>query len=116
MTHDSSSSEAMRPRERMLAAMDHLPVDRVPTDIWATGEVWAKLRARFGTPEQVRIALHIDGMAGVDPVYVGPQLAAPPGEASDYWGIRTRPAAFPGGTYDEYSHHPLAGVALSRQI
>ena len=32
--------DAMNARERMLAAMKHQPVDRVPTDIRATGEVW----------------------------------------------------------------------------
>jgi len=30
---------SMNSRERMLAAMNRQPVDRIPTDIWATGEV-----------------------------------------------------------------------------
>jgi len=38
----------MNSRERVLAAIERQPVDRVPTDIWATPEVWDALRARFG--------------------------------------------------------------------
>jgi hypothetical protein len=34
----------MNQRERMLAAKKHQPVDRLPTDIWATPEVWEKLQ------------------------------------------------------------------------
>lgn len=102
---------AMNPRERMLAAIDRQPVDRIPTDIWATGEVWEKLSDRFGSIDQARTALHIDGMAGVNAGYTGPQQPAPEGETSDYWGIRTRPSAYEGGVYQEYSFHPLAAAA-----
>ena len=37
----------MNSRERVLAAINHEKLDRVPTDIWATPEVWAKLREHF---------------------------------------------------------------------
>jgi len=57
----------MNSRERILAAINHQPVDRVPTDIWATPEVMDKLRARFGSDEDVRQALHIDGIADIRP-------------------------------------------------
>ena len=33
----------MNHRERILAAIRHEPVDRLPMDIWATREVWDKL-------------------------------------------------------------------------
>jgi hypothetical protein len=35
-------------RERILAAISHRPLDRVPTDMWATAEVQEKLFAHFG--------------------------------------------------------------------
>ena len=38
----------MNSRERILAAIHHQPVDRVPTDIWATVEVQEKLYAYLG--------------------------------------------------------------------
>lgn len=102
----------MNARERMLAAINHEPVDRVPTDIWATAEAWAKLRAHFGEGADVAALLHIDGMAWVGAAYAGPPLPAlPEGESADYWGIRRTRVAHPGGTYDEQSHYPLAAAA-----
>lgn len=99
----------MNARERMLAAIAHERPDRVPTDMWATDEVWAKLRAYFGSDADLRGTLHIDGIAGVGPEYVGPPLAAAPeGETVDFWGIRTRAMSYGTGVYQEYSFHPLA--------
>lgn len=49
----------------MLAAINRQPVDRIPTDIWATPEVWEKLRDHFGDDTAVMAGLHIDGMAEV---------------------------------------------------
>ncbi len=99
----------MTPRERMLAAINRRPVDRIPTDIWATGEVMAKLRAHFGAGVDVHQALHIDGFGGTGADYVGPALpATPPGESVNYWGIRNRRSEYPGGAYDEQCFCPLA--------
>ena len=36
--------EAMTPRERLMAAIGHQPVDRIPTDYQATGEATAKFQ------------------------------------------------------------------------
>ncbi len=98
----------MNSRERVLAAIHRQPVDRIPTDIWATAEVWEKLRRHFGEGVDIGAALHIDGMAGIGPAYIGPPPPAPEGESVDFWGIRRRRTAYPGGFYDEQSHHPLA--------
>lgn len=110
-------AEPMSSRERILAAMDRRPVDRVPTDIWATDEVWAKLRAHFGEGVDIMAALHIDGMASVGPKYVGPALpAVEPGETVDFWGIRTKDVRYEGGSYAEQSFCPLAGAASVRDL
>ena len=99
----------MTSRERMLAAIRREPLDRVPTDIWATPEVWTKLRDHFGDGIDVRAELGVDGMAGIAPDYVGPALPeAPPGETLDFWGMRRRTVAHAGGTYAELIHNPLA--------
>ncbi len=101
----------MNSRERMLAAINRQAVDRIPTDIWATGEVWAKLRAHFGESADVQSELHIDGFAYVGPEYIGPTL--PPvraDESVDFWGIRTKRIPHEGGAYDEQSFYPLAAA------
>jgi len=101
----------MNSRERVLAAMDLKPLDRVPTDIWATGEVWEKLRAHFGPDADIRERLGIDGFAGVGAAYIGPPPPTPPeGETADMWGIRSRTVAYDGGVYSEMTFHPLAAA------
>ena len=98
----------------MLTAIDRtgLP-DRVPLDIWATPEVWARLRAHFGAPDNqsVQRALDLDGFHQVGAHYIGP---APPrharGVVENEWGMRSAPVQYGSGTYLEQVHYPLAGV------
>ena len=97
---------AMTPRERMLAAIAHQPVDRVPTDIWATPEVWSMLQAHVGAGVDVLDALGIDGFSGVGPRYDGPALPAD----TDYWGVTTRRVDYGTGAYDEQTSFPLAAA------
>jgi uroporphyrinogen decarboxylase len=87
----------------------------VPTDIWATTEVWDKLRARFGSEEDVRQTLHIDGIADIRPAYVGPPLPACPDDAGlDFkvyygvWGAELRWLGHGTGRYLEQTNYPLA--------
>ena len=103
----------MNSRERMLAAIHHQPVDRIPTDIWATGEVRKKLRQHFGETADINQLLHIDGMAGVDTPYTGPaQEDAPAGEnVNQAWGFRYRPVDYGTGIYSEQVFYPLKTAA-----
>jgi uroporphyrinogen decarboxylase len=99
----------MNSRERMLAAINREPVDRIPTDIWATPEVFAKLHSHFGDGVDLRSALHIDGMAGLGPDYIGAPL--PPGPTLyAIFGIETKSVAHEGGAYEEQSVVPLAAA------
>lgn len=101
----------MNSRERMLAAINHQPVDRIPTDIWATDEVWEKLRRHFGPEADILAELHIDGMATLNPRYVGPTLPVlPDGETVNFWGMRHKRVPHEGGAYDEQYHYPLAAA------
>jgi uroporphyrinogen decarboxylase len=98
-------------RERMLAAIEHEPCDRVPTDIWAVPEVWDKLREHFGPDADLSDVLHIDGIAGVGPKYVGPPLPeVGEDETVDLWGVRRRRVEYGTGQYFEQSHNPLAAA------
>ena len=105
----------MTSRERILAAIDRQPVDRVPTDIWATDEVWSMLRAHFGSEAQTRKALHIDGFADVRPAYIGPPLRDMPQDAGldfrvfySIWGADLKWMNYDTGRYLEQSTVPLA--------
>jgi uroporphyrinogen decarboxylase len=108
----------MTSRERVLAAINHARCDRVPTDIWATDEVWEKLIPRFGPDkEAVYDALHIDAIVGIAPDYVGPALSkVAEDEQVDYWGIRNRRVRYQTGTYWEQIFHPLAFVRTRRDL
>jgi uroporphyrinogen decarboxylase len=44
---------SMTHRERVLAALHHEPLDRFPTDIWATPEIWQKLKTHFGIEDSL---------------------------------------------------------------
>lgn len=101
----------MNSRERILAAINRQPVDRIPTDIWATGEVWAKLRRHFGENADLYAQLHLDGFAWVGADYIGPALPEmPKGESADFWGMRHRRTPHEGGAYDEQYFCPLASA------
>lgn len=99
----------MNARERMLAAFRRQPIDRIPTDIWATPEVWEKLRSHFGTGVDPMEALGIDGMAHIGADYTGPPLpTVPEGQTVDYWGMRRKRVPHEGGVYNEQFFYPLA--------
>jgi len=101
----------MNSRERVLAAINRQPVDRVPTDMWATGEVWAKLRSHFGEGADIATELHLDGFGHAGPEYVGPASPQMPADESvDFWGIRRRSVPHEGGAYDEQYFWPLAAA------
>jgi uroporphyrinogen decarboxylase len=83
----------MRPRDRVLTALDHRPPDRIPRDYWATAEVTAALQAHLGLPDRERLLQHL----GVDlryvagPSYVGQRLRSyDDGSVEDLWGVRRR--------------------------
>jgi uroporphyrinogen decarboxylase len=107
----------MNSRERMLAAINRQPIDRIPTDIWATDEVWAKLGQLFGDRSDTMAALHIDGMGYPNPVYVGPPMPAmPEGESANFWGMRHKLVPHGGGAYSEQYFYPLAAAQIIRDL
>jgi uroporphyrinogen decarboxylase len=104
----------MNHRERILAAIRHEPTDRPPTDIWATAEVWDKLTAFFGVSDRLAVYDHldIDGIMGIAPPYVGPEIpvdpAWPAGFYKDAWGMGYAPQGYASGSYNEQVFFPLA--------
>jgi len=99
----------MNSRERILAAINLERPDQIPTDIWATPEVWRQIAEHFGEGANLRETLHIDGFASVGAEYVGPPIPElPDGEVTDCWGIRSRPLDYGTGVYYEQSRNPLS--------
>ena len=97
--------------ERVMAAIDHQPVDRHPNDIWCVEEVRERLMAYCGVSEWIQVydALDIDGIMGVAPPYVGPALPDL-GEnlRQDEWGMVYRRQQYLNGAYWEQVGYPLS--------
>jgi uroporphyrinogen decarboxylase len=103
----------MNHRERILAAVEHRPLDRFPTDIWAVPEVRERLYDYCGTREWPRVldALDIDGILHLWPDYVGPALPdLGPERKVDEWGMLNQRQEYAGGVYWEQVGFPLANA------
>lgn len=121
----------MNPRERILAAINHRPVDRVPTDMWATGEVQELLFSHFNinvggsqplkgiglnggeltrSPEAILKLwdiLGVDGIFSLSPPYIGPDLEQSGDVVFDEWGFGYRMHFYEGGQYQEQKIYPM---------
>ena len=109
----------MNRRARILAAIEQRPVDRIPTDIWATPEVQAKLQDLFGCDTFIETwdHLHIDGIVGIAPDYVGPALPdVGPERRINEWGFVNRWQGHASGGYWEQEVYPLADAETIADI
>ena len=110
--------EDLRPRERVLLALEHRETDRTPVDFLATPETWAKLGQKLGITDSEAILRRL----GVDmrhprQTYVGPPLRRfHDGSWTDPWGVRRRSVPHLNGVYDEIVEHPLAELRDEREL
>ena len=92
-------------RERILAAINHQPCDRVPTDYCGVIEITEKLMKHFGVSDMPGLAdaMDIDMVMFVDPVLK-------PSKRTDVWDVEYIKVPLSGGIgfYDEPATHPLA--------
>ena len=102
----------MTRRERVLAAIRHEAVDRLPTDYWGTAEATQKIMAALGVSTQPAMwdRLGIDKIVNVGPVWRGPR--------DDMWGVTTKNVAYADGTgvYAEVGKHPLAACETIDEV
>ncbi len=105
----------MTPRQRWLAMFERRPVDRLPTDYWATGEFHAKLKLALGKEDDEAVWRHlsIDRPRMVGPVY-RPKTPRPAGQ--DMWGMKHESINYGTGTYNEVTDPPLANVDSVQQM
>jgi len=106
----------MTHKERILAVIEHKPVDKIPTDYWGTLEATEKFIRELNLSSEVDLwkKFDIDKIISVSPKYIGPPLE----NMSDYWGIRYKPIIYGNGlgTYDEISYYPLQGFNTIEEI
>ena len=109
----------MNYRERILAAIDGLPVDRLPADIWCVTEVRQRLLDYCGTDDWTCVldALNIDGIISVKPPYVGPPLPdLGEDKMQDEWGFVSQAQEYADGVYWEQVGFPLADAETIADI
>ena len=93
----------MTRKERVLAALNHEPVDRVPTDYWGVPEITQKLMEHLGAKDDIDFAdkLGIDKVMVVDPPLVNGR--------QNMWDITYKkvPLNDGSGYYDEPEFFPI---------
>jgi len=109
--------DLVTPRERVLAALHHVPPDRdrsggrIPFswNFGPTPEMAVRLAGSLGEQGIDWLALRnaVDDIRQVSPAALGPASALD----TDIWSIVRRPQSYGTGTYDEIVFHPLAGIS-----
>ncbi len=105
----------MTPRERWLALLGGETPDRVPTDIWATGEVFERLMKELGCPDLDALYDRLD-IDGVTSIGVHSEQSNPLDPEGDLWGVRMRRVSYGEGDYWEVDTHPLADVTTVEEV
>lgn len=108
-------------RERVLAAIDHRELDRIPIDCWADAEVLARLQAALGLPDKEALLSHlqVDLRYLAGPSFAGQQLRTlEDGLVADHWGVVRRPITVEGvdrtGRAWRWSYQHVARAPLER--
>ncbi len=105
----------MTSRERVLAAVNHQPTDRVPADMWAEEPVWERLLKDLGSSnrEEILNRLHVD-LRYISAIY--PPDVVTDGVKQNMWGEHWMMANTPWGVDWEHVNGALAGAASLAEI
>jgi uroporphyrinogen decarboxylase len=97
-------------KERVLAAIDHRVLDRIPITFDAEGVVYEALHRHLATTSKEALfdRLHVDTWMILPKSFIFPAGEQSKPEKTSLWGYRTRVTPYSGGTYDELCHSPLA--------
>jgi len=102
----------MTGKERVLKAIKHESIDRVPVDFWATRDTEKKLISYLNLEDKEALLEKL----GIDIRYVFPEYAGPPlktfsdGSKEDIWKVRRKPIQAGSSTYNEVIYYPLANA------
>ena len=130
----------MTHRERILAAVNHQPTDRIPTDMWATPEVQELLFDHFnisigkasktdtigllggylsrGVEALLELwdKLGVDGIIDVRAPYIGDKQETKDGILYTEWGFGYKAIDYGMGVYDEQVVFPLDGISTIEKL
>jgi uroporphyrinogen decarboxylase len=130
----------MTHRERILAAVHHQSVDRIPTDMWATPEVQEILYDHFnistgknskndaigllggylsrGVEALIELwdRLGVDGIIDIRPPYIGDKRIIKDGVFYTEWGFGYKAIDYGKGVYDEQVVFPLDGISTIEDL
>src|SRR5690554_4320094 len=100
--------KSLLPRERVLAALSHQVIDRVPLDFWVVPETWEKLKLHFDTEDEEAILQNL----GIDirqfqPDYIGEIITFEDGSYIDAMGVHRIKVRNEYCEYEEYASSPL---------
>ncbi len=108
----------MRSKERVMNAVDHKSVDRLPIDLWADKIVWDRLAEHFGQSYE-----GVQRLLGVDVRSIRPESTVAKPIEPDYntvwydeWGVGFRRVKTATGYHDDCVFHPLAKVETVREV
>lgn len=109
----------MNPRQRIQAILNRQSVDRIPIDLWCTGEVLDALSKHFAVEGELALyrAMGLDKAVWINPTYLGP--TRPPehaGEFTNYWGVRLKAVQAGAAEYAEFVEHPLLGYETPESL
>ena len=103
----------MLPRERILAAINHSPVDKLPLDYWGVPEVTDKLFKHFNVANEMQLAKAMD----IDLIFgVGASMTKP--NRNGDWDIQMKRSPLPDGSgfYDVPVSNPLKNCTSINEI
>ncbi|MCE9614328.1 MAG: uroporphyrinogen decarboxylase family protein [Lentisphaerae bacterium] len=115
-TRPAAPPSGMTPRERWLAILERRAPDRIPTDIWATKEVYTALFQHFGTENYDVLwrRLHIDRPRQLGAPHRTGQFPTDP--ERDMWGVAYRTIRYETGDYAESQDPPMAAFTTVDEI
>lgn len=117
----------MNPKERVLAILNHKPVDRLPVDLWHTPEIGVSLREHFGVKEDLAMykALGLDKIVWVFMDYktdVGARAGGQSGAGAEsggdrtMWGVPLKNIHAGQAHYAEFGAAPLSGYETPESL
>ena len=104
--------DEMTHRERVMGAIRHQPVDRLPTDYWGVAEITSMLMDKTGTKDMLGLAQKMNWDC---PTWIEPVLTA---DRNGMWDIEMKRIPLPGGGgyYEEPAAFPLAKLETISEI